>query len=646
MREQQIIEEIKRYLTDTTYNYAVMIDGDWGCGKTYFVKHGLTDAIKDFVIDEIQFQSLKYVSLYGCKTISDIKDAIVFSLGADLVKPDKSSKPSVGRKALFSAWQIAKAYKDNATPNTSLFDLLENWQDLSSFVFAFDDLERCDCPLNEVFGFINGLVEHDGIKVILIANENEIQMKEVVEQKELQYLITMNNQIDFPQEKDAWERKINNKLISIDELERRRGVLFPQRAIGDEFRRVREKLIGVIYRFEPDIEIIFENIIERASFSEDIKKSLIQNTKQFVREMSEVNHLNIRTFQFFISKLNKVFSFLKGFDIDERYYEFIKDRIILDCFEWAVDFKANTPLPESKIERIAAEMKRQSRFQTLKQYIEFGELEKEPFEAEIRNYMEGELALFIPEDDPFKRLEKEYYLHSQEWCENRIKDILGILERDDYPTTIYGGIIRILCILEDIGFDNNYLDNAKRMMITNISNYDNPKVVFKQFFYSTEGNQEILNRARQVMVDLDEAVERHNNASRRNSLQEILKQDCWVQHLISYTETPAFINDPNKHVFFCADSEIWADHLMNTTSADIYNFRLWFKTLYPKNYVNQDKILDYAVIEKVLEGLDIKIVSDLVVKKQLEWLMEEMKEVCSVYRHHLSLNTSTESEKR
>ena len=41
MTEQQIKDEILRYLRDTSYNYAVLIDGEWGSGKTYFVTNSL-----------------------------------------------------------------------------------------------------------------------------------------------------------------------------------------------------------------------------------------------------------------------------------------------------------------------------------------------------------------------------------------------------------------------------------------------------------------------------------------------------------------------------------------------------------------------------------------------------------------------------
>lgn len=65
LNESQIIQGIKLYLNDKLYNYAVLIDGEWGCGKTYFVKNTLRRELID--------QSIKYISLYGCKSIHDFR---------------------------------------------------------------------------------------------------------------------------------------------------------------------------------------------------------------------------------------------------------------------------------------------------------------------------------------------------------------------------------------------------------------------------------------------------------------------------------------------------------------------------------------------------------------------------------------------
>ena len=40
-----IIEEIKYYLSDSTYAYVVLLDGAWGIGKTHFVKQELMKAL-------------------------------------------------------------------------------------------------------------------------------------------------------------------------------------------------------------------------------------------------------------------------------------------------------------------------------------------------------------------------------------------------------------------------------------------------------------------------------------------------------------------------------------------------------------------------------------------------------------------------
>lgn len=38
LNDGEIIEVVKEYIDNAIYNYAVMIDGEWGSGKTYFVK--------------------------------------------------------------------------------------------------------------------------------------------------------------------------------------------------------------------------------------------------------------------------------------------------------------------------------------------------------------------------------------------------------------------------------------------------------------------------------------------------------------------------------------------------------------------------------------------------------------------------------
>lgn len=59
----------------------------------------------------------------------------------------------------------------------SLFDILSKPNESvdSKKILIFDDLERCKIPTDEIFGYINNLVEHSDCKVIIIGEEDKIQ---------------------------------------------------------------------------------------------------------------------------------------------------------------------------------------------------------------------------------------------------------------------------------------------------------------------------------------------------------------------------------------------------------------------------------------------------------------------------------------
>ena len=76
MTDNQIIEETLRYLSDQSYNYAILIDGEWGCGKTYFIQNVLKGCIEEAEREQEHPRKIKYISLYGCKSIQDIQENI------------------------------------------------------------------------------------------------------------------------------------------------------------------------------------------------------------------------------------------------------------------------------------------------------------------------------------------------------------------------------------------------------------------------------------------------------------------------------------------------------------------------------------------------------------------------------------------
>ena len=72
-----IINLIKVYLNEKESDYAVLIDGGWGCGKTYFVKNELMSLLGKELNTERQFI---YISLFGVKSLEDLYSAISLSV--------------------------------------------------------------------------------------------------------------------------------------------------------------------------------------------------------------------------------------------------------------------------------------------------------------------------------------------------------------------------------------------------------------------------------------------------------------------------------------------------------------------------------------------------------------------------------------
>lgn len=136
--------------------FAVMIEGPWGVGKTFAVRKYLEKSQKDG-------DSYIYVSLFGAQSAADIDSALLFSLYPLL--DTKVSK--------FAGKAVKIAFDRFVGPSdVKVADVLPK---LDGKIIVFDDMERCSVPIEHVLGYINQFVEHDGCKVLILANETEIK---------------------------------------------------------------------------------------------------------------------------------------------------------------------------------------------------------------------------------------------------------------------------------------------------------------------------------------------------------------------------------------------------------------------------------------------------------------------------------------
>jgi len=174
-------------------SYAVLLKGQWGCGKSYFIESYQQKSSKKFI----------YISLYGLKEVGQIDDALF-----------QATYPRLGSKVMGVASKImASSLKstvkvDVSSGGTYLKKLLSKTKDS---ILIFDDLERCTIPLKEVFGYINSFVEHEKRHVIVIADAAKFNPEEYLSIKEKLIGQELEVQLDIKGALESFCSEVNNK---------------------------------------------------------------------------------------------------------------------------------------------------------------------------------------------------------------------------------------------------------------------------------------------------------------------------------------------------------------------------------------------------------------------------------------------------
>ncbi|PHN93374.1 hypothetical protein CSC80_10620 [Maribacter sp. 6B07] len=163
MDSKYIEETFGNYLKTPNTNHALLINGSWGSGKTYFWKNNLAAKCT-----ENGFKSV-YLSLNGVNKIEDLKYQFLIKIVPYLNILD-SKKGSIGKSLIAT---LSSAF-GNVNINDILKEIEIDSERLSTYVVCFDDLERCLISKAEILGFINNYVEHKNLKVMILSDESKI----------------------------------------------------------------------------------------------------------------------------------------------------------------------------------------------------------------------------------------------------------------------------------------------------------------------------------------------------------------------------------------------------------------------------------------------------------------------------------------
>lgn len=384
--QDDYLKRITNYIFDNRFSRALLIDGDWGCGKSFFVKNILIPELENTKVkekkenenllndsqeDRAKNYSALMISLYGISNIESIQSAIYSACLEKMTdKTGNHAVKNVLNHATLLGTTVLKGISSHFGVETEVGSLLTQIGDgvlaakKEDIILIFDDIERCRVDIIELMGFFNNLCENSGYRIILIANEDEIARQEndialaiqtqtaLIDLYGKQFHTHKNNKskkASSSKESNIIEELHHSRTDVKDEtmkssLENHRNMLFERNTL---YERTREKLIGLTVRFSARINDVYEDVLKKTIPNGAIRRYLLDKKSFIVEAFGSQSHENIRTLISLFISVEAIMTALKvESNLDNGYKESVdiekiieeeKDRLLLYLIRTAID---------------------------------------------------------------------------------------------------------------------------------------------------------------------------------------------------------------------------------------------------------------------------------------------------------------------
>ena len=294
---EELVESILDYVRADYTDYAIMINGEWGSGKTYFWNNKIKNKIESLQLNGKKYTTI-YMSLYGISNLEDISKKI-FIETTQLM--DKNMKKYMDTHDKTNIPEYAKTGLDMAhlfgvTQNGDKIDY-ETFFSTDNKVLCFDDLERANVDVIDILGYINNFVEHDHIKTILICNEKELSTKLKSSNLEMKTFIAT-----YLLDKEGNLLKADKPMV--EKIGEKIEYVFDK---ANDYERIKEKLIGETFEYAPKFNYIINGLLMRYESNPELMKFLRENTSLITSTFVKSGTRNLRILKHALNDFKKVF---------------------------------------------------------------------------------------------------------------------------------------------------------------------------------------------------------------------------------------------------------------------------------------------------------------------------------------------------
>lgn len=650
LKDEEIIKIISEYIENKNTDYAIMIDGEWGSGKTHFILKKLKVELNNVWKKNKKEIKFIYVSTYGVKDTIELDNKIYEEIIKEFLPEKIKKKYKDIENGLGSLYEIIKEFTKwpNISKNSirSLIEILQK-RNQKNYVLIFDDLERSEMPITELLGYINEFVEHKEMKTVIIANEKEILKKKMYSNCELKYIAAESENLNIPVKKksyvdifNSYDKKgdVDNKNIDIESLNSRVEKIFGEDLL---YSQIKEKLIGITIYYIPNLENVIEVIIEENIRNEKIKDYIKDNKHKLINLMKNKNHINIRTLKIALRIIEKILNVI--FDMDLSKYE---DRVINNCkmdiltytMIACIEYKEGSWQKNDKPEffNISTEndiTEIHNGFKFVDDIIQKSYVDVERIKKVILSYMKSKTEDTNASDDPINILTYYWEMEDKE-IEKNYELLREKLKKNLYKSTAYSKIMYIIMKLINIGFPEKYLEEIQNIMLENLkkSNIIEEYHAFDELDFAFNDEEE-RKKYEQIISPIKDVIDNANDNGRKVNINTIINgEKGWGEKFSNYCLENKGNFQSRKEYFKLIDVENLLNCIKKSNTKEISDFRRCVATIYNFRNIKDFYQNDLVNLETFLKGLESISETELECydkskKYNIEWLKRNFKDV-------------------
>lgn len=462
MTYEELNKYMKNYVENDITGRAIMLTSAWGSGKSYYVKNILKKHLES---DEGGKHDCVIVSLYGITNIADISKAIYVDLRT-LIKESKSELATtagvaakiIGKTLLNGLTSIANV--DIAKLSDDDFQKVYESINLTGKLIVLEDIERTKIDLIELMGYVNNLCECDGVKILLVANEEELST------------LDKSNETD--------------------------------NSIKSTYRKIKEKTVADTLQFSAYYKQTINSIID--SFNNDDLKEIKDcvNVRRNGIFQTEIN--NYREFIVACQKACDIFNFIKKNNIESNT-EFNK------CVFVGVAFYLQKRLTDHNLKFEAnsifdVSLSGDDKYPLLRfcyDYINYQVLDIDDIKKAIKKYDRYLLFVDQKEDDVDILVLIQYNLYNESEVKEAINNIYSKLDDiKKISLNKYAKIVSYLILLKyDIGLEIDDYDKIINKIVQNIKKENPSNIKFFSYFleFSNPNDKREFDNIKEIILN-------------------------------------------------------------------------------------------------------------------------------------------------